>query len=432
MRTSALCLLVLLSVLATASRVQAQAVLNPNQISGHLAFANQNPEILNIFDRSGLDQGFSSAWVRADSIGITPPLNNHTYLQAENGTSMPYEITVESSAAGIAYRVTPWAYLKGSSARYYFESAESAGVTPEPNPDITVDITECAGVVDIGWVDLYGSPVAVQGFQIHALRESVSGSGNFNIGQAYSWLSSGNTSQTYLPVRGDGADYTLSIYYDSGTDPYSDKVRGLCNETLAVNCDEIVEVTCMIPPPGELGAIVGNVDMVGEEENPWGFVGAEYGPLRNRRYDLLQDPPSGPFALENLVVSAAEDPAKGYTVWGDIKLALGLSRGGVPHTLGPGCNGRRGANDRSWKRPGNRSGVPGRQHHAGRPPCRRWSLLPADAVPRRDSEQRWHVDPEFRRRLLLTGSGHGQLESRRRRQPFGWWWMGAIALRRRV
>ena len=84
MRTSALCLLVLLSVLATASRVQAQAVLNPNQISGHLAFANQNPEILNIFDRSGLDQGFSSAWVRADSIGITPPLNNHTYLQAEN------------------------------------------------------------------------------------------------------------------------------------------------------------------------------------------------------------------------------------------------------------------------------------------------------------------------------------------------------------
>ena len=279
MRTSALCLLVLLSVLATASRVQAQAVLNPNQISGHLAFANQNPEILNIFDRSGLDQGFSSAWVRADSIGITPPLNNHTYLQAENGTSMPYEITVESSAAGIAYRVTPWAYLKGSSARYYFESAESAGVTPEPNPDVTVDITECAGVVDIGWVDLYGSPVAVQGFQIHALRESVSGSGNFNIGQAYSWLSSGNTSQTYLPVRGEGADYTLSIYYDSGTDPYSDKVRGLCNETLAVNCDEIVEVTCMIPPPGELGAIVGNVDMVGEEENPWGFVGAEYRPL---------------------------------------------------------------------------------------------------------------------------------------------------------
>ncbi|MEE9282282.1 MAG: hypothetical protein V3V67_19130 [Myxococcota bacterium] len=209
-RTSALCLLVLLSVLATASKVHAQAVLDPNQISGHLAFANQHPEILNIFDRYGLDQGFSSAWLRADSIGVTPALNNYTYPQAESGTSIPYEITVESSADGIAYRVTAWAYLKGSRARYHFESAVSAPVTPEPNPDVTVDITECAGVVDIGWVDLYGNPVTVQGFQIQARRESVAGSDTFNIAQAYSGLWSGSTSQTYLAVRGDGADYELS------------------------------------------------------------------------------------------------------------------------------------------------------------------------------------------------------------------------------
>ncbi len=322
-RTSAICLLILLSVLATASRVHAQAVLNPNQISGHLAFTNQNPEILNLFDRSGLDQGFSSAWVRADSIGITPALNNYSYVQAGSGTSLPYEITVESAADGIAYSLSAWAYLKGSSARYNFESAESAGVTPEPNPDVTVDITECAGVVDIGWVDLHGNPVAVQGFNIRALRENVAGSGTFYIWQAHTWLWSGSTSQTYLPVRGDGADYQVLVYYDVGSDPYSDRVRGLCKEIVTVSCDEIVEITCMLPPPGELGAIVGNVDMLGEEETPHGFVTAEFGPLRNFRWDVLQDPPSGPFALENLAVSAVEYPAKGYTVWGDINFRTG-------------------------------------------------------------------------------------------------------------
>ncbi len=113
------------------------------------------------------------------------------------------------------------------------------------------------------------------------------------------------------------------IYYDFGTDPYSDKVRGLCKEVVTVNCDEIVEITCVLPPPGELGAITGKVDMLGEEETPNGFVRAEFGPLRNSRWDVLRDPPSGPFALENLVVSAVEDPAKGYTVWGDINFRAG-------------------------------------------------------------------------------------------------------------
>ncbi|MCH7890123.1 MAG: HYR domain-containing protein [Gemmatimonadetes bacterium] len=322
-RTAALCLLVLLSVLATASKVHAQAVLNPNQISGQLAFTNQNPEILNIFDRNGLNQGFSSAWVRADSIGITPALNNYTFPQAESGTSIPYEITVESSADGIAYRVTAWAYLRGYGERYHFESIESDLVTPEPSPDVSVDIAECAGVLDIGWVDSNAHPVAVQGFDIRAFRESVAGSSRFNIVQAQSWLWSGNTSQTYVMVRGDGADYELSIYYDSGTDPYSNKIRGLCKQAVTVSCDEIVKITCMLPPPGELGAIMGTIDMLGEEETPTGFVRAEWGPLRNSRWDFLRDPSSGPFALENLVVSAAEDPAKGYTVWGDINFRTG-------------------------------------------------------------------------------------------------------------
>ncbi|MCH7892030.1 MAG: copper-binding protein, partial [Gemmatimonadetes bacterium] len=40
--------------------------------------------------------------------------------------------------------------------------------TPEPSPDVSVDIAECAGVVDIGWVDSNTNPVAVQGFDIQA------------------------------------------------------------------------------------------------------------------------------------------------------------------------------------------------------------------------------------------------------------------------
>ncbi len=59
-----------------------QAMLNPNQISGKVSFTNQNPEILNILSPDGFNQGFNYLYIRADSIGITPALNNYTYPTA--------------------------------------------------------------------------------------------------------------------------------------------------------------------------------------------------------------------------------------------------------------------------------------------------------------------------------------------------------------
>ena len=74
-RTHAICILALLSVLAIASKVHAQAVLNPNQISGTVQFTNQNPEILDILSPTGLNQGLTAAYISAVSIGISPPLS---------------------------------------------------------------------------------------------------------------------------------------------------------------------------------------------------------------------------------------------------------------------------------------------------------------------------------------------------------------------
>ncbi len=151
------------------------------------------------------------------------------------------------------------------------------------------------------------------------------------------------SSRERLAVRGDGSRFYLSLYYDTGSDPYTDQIRHSYETYVTVACDEVVEIIIVVPEggSGELGTIIGEIDMLGENEHSATFVQAYSGPFENFRYDQLSSTPSqGPFTLENLVSSDSVSPARGYAVMGQMYFT---HEGNYQHFRAPyleGPNGR--------------------------------------------------------------------------------------------
>ena len=309
-----------------------QATSNTNQIVGTVAFSNTNPIILDVLNTSGGDEGLRSLVITADSLNVTPPLDNSTTVTAATRTSTPYEITVEAGSPGngILYRVVVVGRLDADAGdRYGFAPLDSAPVEEEPAPDTVVSFSECAALLDITWVDKEGEPVAVDGGNINARRETFPGSGSF-VSQASDLSIPIGSSQEYLAVRGDGSTYDVRIFFDVGTDPFSDKIRLLHQTTVQASCDEVVPIECQVPDglDGGLGKIVGRVDLLGKDENRVGtrtFVQATSGPFGNFRRDTVDvpTPSQGDFELENLVPSDETSPSTGYRVFLDMNIDLG-------------------------------------------------------------------------------------------------------------
>jgi HYR domain len=300
--------------------VSADAVLNPNQISGEIQFTNSNPQILSILE----NEGMMNAYVRANSVGTTPTLSSYSYPQASSGRTTPYELTVEAAESGTTYQVSADLWMDNRGDLYRVDAVQSAPVFPEPAEDVSLNLQQCAAVLDVRFVDTAGNPVAVSGGNLLALREMEAGTGRYMY-QAQDRELDPQTTQEYLVVNGDGSNYRVDMTYESGTDPFSNEVRGRCREVVPVGCDQVVPLVCTIAPGGELGQVSGKVDMLGEQEHSVSNFTRMYafnGPLGNYRYD--QAGSDGSFLMENMVPSDAENPSKNYMLYGQMLFRTGL------------------------------------------------------------------------------------------------------------
>ncbi len=323
--------LVCLLVAVFTAEVRGQAISNPNQIRGRIEFDNANPAILEILSpSSGTGRGFSHGLVYATSVGVTPPLDNNSYVTPDGALSAPYEITVEAGlpGEGIPYQVWARMYMDTPGGYCYYDFAQvlSAPVEEEPAPDIDVNLRECAGLLDIRWLDHDGNPIAISGGTVNARRESAPGSGSYEL-QSRRWKIPDGTIREYLPVRGDGSRYRVIVQYELGTDPYSDMIRWHEAFLVEVPCDTIVDITCVVPSSGDLGRIVGAADMLREDEHNvehYSWIFAYNGPDNNQRQDTIAgSPSSGLFELENLPPSDTVFPPRGYSIYARMVFRLG-------------------------------------------------------------------------------------------------------------
>ena len=330
------CLLFVSLWLASAAALWGQAISDPNQIVGTIEFTNTNPDILEILNRTdgappGAGKGILYGSVRATSLNTSPTFNNSSSATVTSGTTATFEITSESSSSGIDYSVSLYTGMDRGGDIYYFESQEAPPLFPEPAADSEVHFAECAGIVEVHFVDSNDAPTTVDGGWIYARLTAT------NQLQAYDSGLPANTSVETLAVRGDGSEHRIDIKYITriGSDSYLDLVQfeGTCQEVVTLQCDEIRIIECEIPSSGseelDLGDITGEIDMLGEDEHQISnrtFVRADSGPFNNYRYDNIDATPSeGTFSLPNLLPSDAVSPSRGYRVFGDMVFRSGYA-----------------------------------------------------------------------------------------------------------
>ncbi|MBI2927380.1 MAG: hypothetical protein HYY24_16920 [Verrucomicrobia bacterium] len=297
---------------------EAQVILNPNTIRGTIRFSNVNPDVLTLLNEPG-NEGMKFAAVSASSLPPAPAINASTEaVPAATRTSTPYEITVDSDAAGIAYGVTPSIIMLDGAEYYYFATRNSEPVVAG-GPPVTLDFEECVGVVTVRFVDAAGAPVAVDSGQI--------------IASGYQYqrnpISPGSTEARIYLLGGQA--HPLAITVNRGTDFYLDRLTFALNTDVKVNCDEFSTVDMVIPDPGDLGKITGQVDMLGEFEltvdgrddlnypDSTGVI-AQYGPFQNQRWAALKGthftvPSSGAYELPNIAATTLDPASPGYVLY---------------------------------------------------------------------------------------------------------------------
>ncbi len=319
-----------------AASLHGQATSNPGHLVGTIRLTNTAADVLDVLTPPpGADEGFSSGSVSALSVGVSPQLNNSTSFVTSDRLSTPYEVTVEAGSIGngIVYDLSVAMNLDFGGDVYFFSPKTSAPVESESQGggDVQVDFEECAGLLDVRWQTTSGIPVIIDGGTIEAFREISPGSGGFHF-QAADFALPAGVSQEHLAVRGDGSRYRVDIFYDTGTDTFLDRVRLFHRTFATVGCDQIVEIVIEVPEGGQdgglLGQIVGEVDMLGEDEHSLSnltLMVADSGPFFNFRLATVPGPtPSqGAFLLPNVATSDLTSPANGYRVYGNLSFRLG-------------------------------------------------------------------------------------------------------------
>ena len=81
------------TALTVAAGALGEALLNPNQLGGTLRFTNSNPQIVQELS----ERGIGAAYMRADSVNLSPQLNNNMSLYLDGGGEFDYQMTVESA-----------------------------------------------------------------------------------------------------------------------------------------------------------------------------------------------------------------------------------------------------------------------------------------------------------------------------------------------
>jgi hypothetical protein len=195
---------------------------------------------------------------------------------------------------------------------------------------VTVDIAECAAVLDLKFVDADGQPVAVA--DVTGTFSSPAGGGG-----AITATPAGVTSRRIVVPA--GPDLSVALTVRRGTDVYLDELTDQVRFTTNAPCDTVTEVRIVLPAGSGLGRITGQVDVLGEFELSTGPSGVPpllgrtailaSGPGGNRRYaavagDNLLVPASGRFELRNLTPTPPGEPDSRWRVQAEMHFRTNL------------------------------------------------------------------------------------------------------------
>jgi HYR domain len=308
--------------------MHAQVILNPVTLQGTVQFNNANPVILDWLTNTA--SPLETLELALYAYGQPPAAATQTSIVVQtNLAGIPYSLIVDAGAGGVAYEIAPdWITGPNTGDYYYFTPQITPVLMPGGGP-VTLNFTECAGVLDLRFVTSDGTPVFIQGLQAQVQRLSDSAW----VAESYYGVPPGSSVTNKLLLVPGGGPYSISVTYQTGTNAYFDTLRYEAMVTNTVACDQIVVANVVVPTGPQLAQAKGNVDLVGEfpltvpdwpltgnpEEPGKTVIMAYEGPFNNQRWAAVRgtnftQPASGPFVLSNLVPTSVVSPEYGYVV----------------------------------------------------------------------------------------------------------------------
>jgi hypothetical protein len=297
------------------------AELAPRELRGHVRFSNTNPAILERLGPPG-NEGATVLYITVAEFFALPPRVSTAYAVATNLLENDYSVVVSADAGGSFYDVQARITLDANFEDYYSAPVPAVFVVPDVVP-LIVDLEECAGLLEIRYLDADGLPVAAGGAR-GTLVETATGAV-----RAYIGAQPPGRASNFLVVPA-GVDCTLELDVDTGSDIYTDRVTQRFSLPVNVGCDEVGTLDVSLPPATTLGRIIGQVDVLGEFEATVGsapdFLGLTavrgLGPRGNSRLDYVAGdniaaPASGAFELENLLPNEGGET---WEVWCELDL----------------------------------------------------------------------------------------------------------------
>lgn len=273
-------------------------LVDPNQIKGTIRWNNPAGPVLNFLTTGGFNTMADNPNVKssltAREVSNGPHQASTTFFPLGRVSTIYEDFSVSTvPITGIQYDVSPRMVNVGGTI-YHFATKTSDPCLPETAPDVTLDFEECAGLIRIHYRSAANilTPVPVDSSGVYAYIPA-----NNNELQAYGGPVQNTMAIDHtLIVRGGNTfDLTVSADTHVGTSWSLDYItfHTISNYTITVPCNEIVDVTLLIPDftgptNGALGRIIGKVDMRTELEHWLGgsftVMTAYNGPQANFRY----------------------------------------------------------------------------------------------------------------------------------------------------
>src|SRR5262249_28509362 len=145
---------------------------------------------------------------------------------------------------------------------YRFRPKNTPPLTSGGQP-VTLDFSECAGVLRLHFVDGVGIAMPIQSISYFSGAAGLVDKFSQNVAYAYVGLPDQVSVSTYDIVVPGGGTYETLLTYGFGTNYYGDQpgytVNFSTTLTNTVACDQILDVNVVVPNQSQLATIKGRV-----------------------------------------------------------------------------------------------------------------------------------------------------------------------------
>ncbi|MCH2109677.1 MAG: hypothetical protein MK135_10125 [Polyangiaceae bacterium] len=254
--------------------------------------------------------------IRIDSTSnnITPDRTSFALTDLSSSTGGTYDLALLTGSVDVPvnHDLTATAKFDGGRDIYHFRQQGTPTETPNvfaDTPLANIDFLECSSNVTVRFVsDAAETPEDVEYVIVKSYSDTAPPTQVYN-GSWQAYTSKSNTSQEAFPVAGDNRFHKIEIDFNYQGIRFNQErfinVGCASDHDIVIRLDEL-------PLPDRDGVVIGELDLVGENEDANSYMYANSGPFAASGSDTVI-PGFGAWVIENLIASDYDGGSVPYT-----------------------------------------------------------------------------------------------------------------------